>query len=48
MKAFYLVNPIKLKREFVLNLFKTNPKAFEEEYQKEKNYIDIEDLIIEY
>ena len=39
--------PTKLKREFVLNLFK-NKKAFEEEHQKEKNYIDIEDLIIEY
>ena len=34
MKAFYLVKPTKLKREFVLIYLKQ--KAFEEEHQKEK------------
>ena len=47
MKAFYLVNPQNLKENLFLIYLKTK-KSLEEEHQKKKNYIDIEDLIIEY
>ena len=42
------VGSFKLSNELYKQGLIKNKKAFEEEHQKEKNYIDIEDLIIEY